>query len=180
MIKLDLFLFSFSINYVISAMFYSDGTMHKIYVDEGDFDFLYQFPQMIYSSIISFFLDFLLGNLGLYEDNLFDVRKLKKNKEALSKILHDISRAVKIKIIFFFIITYILAFAFWIYLGCFCAVYKNTQIHLLKEVSSSFVISFISPFFSYLIPCFLRIISLQNRKNDRPFIYKLSKFIQMF
>ena len=115
MIKLDLFLFSFSINYVISAMFYSDGTMHKIYVDEGDFDFLYQFPQMIYSSIISLFLDFLLGNLGLYEDNLFDVRKLKKNKEALSKILHDISRAIKIKIIFFFIITYILAFAFWIY-----------------------------------------------------------------
>ena len=30
MIKIELYLFSFSINYIVSAMFYSDDTMHKI------------------------------------------------------------------------------------------------------------------------------------------------------
>ena len=152
MIKLDLFLFSFSINYIFSAMFYSDDAMHKIYVDQGKFDIIYQLPQMIYSSIISFFLEFLLNNLGLYEENILEARKLKKKQESLNNILHDISSIIKIKIIFFFIITFLLTFAFWIYLGCFCAVYKNTQIHLLKEVLSSFMISFLSPFISYLIP----------------------------
>ena len=180
MIKFDLFLFSFSINYVISAMFYSDDTLHQIYVDEGKFDILYQLPQMIYSSLISFFLEFILGNFGLFEENILDTRKRKKNKEALLKILKDISRVIRKKIILFFIITYLLTFAFWIYLGCFCAVYKNTQIHLLKEVLSSFAISFVSPFFSYLIPSILRIIALQNKKNDRSYLYIISKFLQSF
>ena len=40
-------------NLVVSAMFYSDETMHKIYVDEGAFDYIYQLPQMFYSFIIS-------------------------------------------------------------------------------------------------------------------------------
>jgi hypothetical protein len=40
MIKFDLFLFSFSINYVMSAMFYSDGTMHKIYAWPAFINFL--------------------------------------------------------------------------------------------------------------------------------------------
>ena len=108
MIKFDLFLFSFSINYIVSAMFYSDDTMHKIYVDKGKFNFLYQLPQMIYSSIISFFLEFILGNFGLFEENIFDTRKRKKNKETLLKILRDISRVIRIKIILIFITLFFL------------------------------------------------------------------------
>ena len=34
-------------------------------------------------------------------------------------------------------------FFMWIYLGCFCAVYKKIQIHLLFDVLSSFGFSFI-------------------------------------
>ena len=180
MIKIELFLFSFTINFIISAMFYSDDTMHKIFIDEGKFDFIYQIPQMLYSAIISFFLEFILGNFGLYEDDILDVRKRKKDKENLDIIIQDVSKAIKIKIVIFFIITYILTFAFWIYLGCFCAVYKNTQIHLLKEVLSSFFISFISPFFIYLIPGIFRIVSLKKGTNDKPCLYKMSKFLQKF
>ena len=161
-------------------MFYSDDTMHKIFVDEGKFDIIYQLPQMIYSSVISFFLELILSNLGLYEENILDTRKRRKNKENLNIIVKDIYRKIKIKVIFFFIITYLLTFIFWIYLGCFCAVYTNTQIHLLKEVLSSFFISFVTPFFTYLIPGFLRIASLQKRINDRPYLYKFSKFLQSF
>ena len=80
MIKIELYLFSFSINYIVNAMFYSDDTMNKIYVDEGKFDFIYQIPQMLYSAILSFIFEFILGNLGLYEDNILDVRKEKKVK----------------------------------------------------------------------------------------------------
>ena len=84
---------------------------------------------------------------------------------------------INIKIILFFIFTYILLFFLWIYLGCFCAVYKNTQIHLLKSVSSSFGISFITPIFIYLLPAILRISSLKD--GNKPLIYKVSKLLQM-
>ena len=180
MIKIDLFLFSFSINFIISAMFYSDDTMHKIYIDEGKFDFIYQIPQMLYSAIISFFLELILRNLGLYEVNILEVRKKKKDKEDLNIIIQNVSKVIKIKVIIFFIISYILAISFWIYLGCFCAVYKNTQIHLFKDVSSSFLISFIPPFFIYLIPGIFRIESLKNGTNDKPYLYKISKLLQKF
>ena len=173
-IKIYIFFFTFVINYVISAMFYSDSTMHKIYIDEGSFDFTYQLPQMFYSFLISTILTSLLSILGLYEKNIIIIKNNKKNKILIKKEVKKIT----IKVILFFISTYILLFLSWIYLGCFCAVYKNTQMHLLLDVSSSFGISFISPFIIYLIPGLLRIPSLKNDK--RSFLFKLSNLLQMF
>ena len=179
-IKIYSFFMSFAINYAVSAMFYSDETMHKIYVDSGFFDIKYQLPQMIYSSLISFVLTFILDFFGIYEDNLLDIKKIIKRINVSSKIIKEVHNCILIKIILFFIISYILSICFWIYIGCFCAVYKNTQIHLLKEVIFSFLVSFISPFFYYLIPGILRIPSLKINSKKRAVIYKISQFLQMF
>ena len=175
-IKIYIFFFTFAINYLVSVMFYTDETIHKISEDEGSFDITYQLPIMFYSLIVSNVLKILLNISGLYEDNIIEYKNNKKNEIDPNKLICKI----RCKVVLFFLITDLFLFFFWIYLGCFCAVYKNTQIHLLKEVSSSFFISFISSFFIFLIPSFLRTISLQDRKNDKPFIYRLSKFIQMF
>ena len=174
MIKIYLFFFIFSIHYVVSAMFYSDETMHKIYVEEGAFDFTYQLPKMIYSLIISSILKIVLNKFGLYETNIIIIKHIEKNVEKRKKEFNKI----KCKILSFFIITFLLLILFWIYLGCFCAVYKNTQIHLLLEVSSSFGLSFIAPFFIYLIPGIFRIPSLKKR-GESPYLYKISQLLQM-
>ena len=143
--------------------------MHKIYIDDGTFDLAYQLPQMIYSLIISSIFSIIVEHLGLCEKDIVEFKKSNSKKE---KILSKI----KIKIIIFFIISYILLFFSWIYLGCFCAVYKNTQIHLLLDVLSSFCLSFITPFFVVLLPCILRIFALQDKKGKRVVLFKLSKF----
>ena len=155
-------------------MFYSDSTMHKIYIDNGSFDFTYQLPQMIYSLIISSVLKAVLSYLGLYEEDIIDFKNNKDNKKDKDKILFSI----KCKIIIFFIITYILLFFFWIYLGCFCAIYKNTQVHLFLDVLSSLGISFITPFFKYLLPGIFRIPSLKS-ENKRLLMFKLSQLLQL-
>ena len=152
-------------------MFYSDDTMHKIYVDKGSFDFTYQLP--IYSFIISTILRALLNNLGLYESNIISFKNDENKELNAEKVLFNI----RLKLILFYIITYIILIFFWIYLGCFCVVYKNTQIHLLLDVTSSFVISFISPFFTYLFPGMLRIPSLKSNANS-PLKFKLSQLLQ--
>ena len=144
--------------------------MHKIYVDQGKFDFTYQLPQMIYSLLISTILKLLLNFLGLYEEEIVELKRNKKNKE---KIFFKIKK----KIIIFFIITYILLFLFWIYLGCFCYVYKNTQIHLFKDVISSFSISLITPFFVVLLTCFLRIYALKDKNGKRSVLFKISNVL---
>ena len=150
-------------NYLLSAMFYSDDTMHKIYVDEGSFDFTYQLPQMFYSLLISSVLNMILNLFGLWEQNILNIKKSKLH--LIKQIITKESNRIKCKAILFFIITFILSFVFWAYLGCFCAVYTNTQIHLITDVSSSFGLSFISPFFIYLLPGLFRIPSL--RKKNR-------------
>ena len=160
-------------------MFYTDETMHKIYKDEGFFDIIYQFPKMLYSAFLSLILTNLISNLGLYEDNILLIKtckyvKLEKN------IIREI-KFIRVKVILFFVFTYILLFCFWIYVGCFCAVYKNTQLHLLIEVLSSFGFSFITPLITYLIPGIFRIPSLkEGQKSNKPQLYQFSKILQNF
>ena len=174
MIKVYIFFLTFSINYVVSAMFYSDSTMHQIYIDDGSFNLTYQLPQMFYSFIISTILENLLNQLGLYENNIVDIKKYIIRNKNIRKTLINI----KVKIILFFIVSYILLFLFWIYLGCFCAVYKNTQMHLFLEVASSFGLSVITPFISNIFPCFFRIISLKDKKGKKQYLFKFSNFLQ--
>ena len=175
-IKILIFFFTFAVNLTVSAMFYSDATMHKIYVDRGEFDYTYQLPQMFYSFVISTIFENLLNHLGLYEQNIAEFKKVKINSEKEKKILTKI----KIKVILFFIIDCILLFFFWIYLGCFCYVYKNTQLHLLLDVTSSFSFSFITPFLLILFPCFFRILSLKDKDKKKPLLFKFSNFLLNF
>ena len=52
-IKIFLFFFFFCVHFTVNALFFNDSTMHKIYIDEGSFNFIYQIPQIIYSALIS-------------------------------------------------------------------------------------------------------------------------------
>ena len=78
-IKIDLFFIGFLIYYTINAFFFNDDTMHKIYVDEGSFNFIYQLPQIIYSSLISSVLNIILKLLALSEEDIIKFKKIKIN-----------------------------------------------------------------------------------------------------
>ena len=177
-IKIYLFFYTFLIEYTISAMFYTDSTMHEIYEEEGSFDIIYQLPQIIYSSLITNSINSIITTLGLCQSDIIKIKNCNKNISVNKS--KKVLKCIKCKIINFFIITYIFLILFWAYLGCFCAVYKNTQIHLLIEVSSSFVTSLITPLFFNLLPGIFRIPSLKNIKSNRYILYKLSKILQIF
>ena len=61
----------------------------------------------------------------------------------------------------------------------FCAIYVNTQLHLIKDTLISFGLSLFYPFGINLIPGIFRIPSLFNHKNKRSYLYSLSKIVQM-
>ena len=175
-IKLDFFFFSFVLHYTVNAFFFNDDTMHKIYEDGGSFNFSYQIPQIIYSSLISIFVIKILKELLLSEKNILKLKK-EKNLEHLDKKSNDILKCLSLKFIIYFIISSILLLFCWYYLCCFCAVYKNTQIHLIKDAVISFSLSLIYPLIFYLIPGIFRIPSLKSKNSQC--IYNLSKIIQM-
>ena len=177
-IKITLFLFSFTLLYTVNALFFQDSTMHKIYEDYGAFNFIYQLPQILYSTIISSVITLIVKNLALIESNIIEIKKDKNiinNSEKLNKKL----KWLKIKLNLFFIITFIFSIIFWYYLSCFCAVYKNTQIHLLKDTLLSFGLSLIYPFGLNILPGLFRIPALKKETKVGNGLYILSKIIQI-
>ena len=176
-IKIYLFFFSFVINFSICIFFYNYDTMHKIYEEEGSFNFIYQLPQIIYSALITGFLTALVNKLGLCQNNILAIKKA--NLTNIKEVKNKEVNLIIIKFLFFFIINYILLFFFWIYSVSFCFVYKNTQIHLLKEGIISFSTNFFTPFLIYLIPGIFRILSLKRKKERKVYMYNFSKLLQM-
>ena len=51
-IKIILFLFSFSFSFTINALFFNEKALHKIYEDQGKYNFIYQILTILYSTII--------------------------------------------------------------------------------------------------------------------------------
>jgi hypothetical protein len=137
MLKIILFLLSFSLFYTVNALFFNDSTMHQIYEDEGEFNFIYQIPQILYSTIISTVIKVIISFLSLTESNLAKIKSLKTKKLALEE-LNKILKCISKKCIIFFSLSFLLLIIFWYYLACFCSVYKNTQVYLIKDTLISF------------------------------------------
>ena len=171
-IKICIFLFGFALYLTINALFFNDSTIHKIYEDEGKYNFCYQIPYILYSTIISSTVNYIMRYLTLSETSIINYKSKKKN---LDKIFF---KKLICKFTFFFLFDILLLILFWFYLSCFCAVYINTQRHFISNVFVSIGISFLLfQFMSNLIPCIFRLISLKNKKSNRECIYKISQII---
>ena len=174
-IKSSIFIFNLASSISINSLFFNDSTMHKIYVDHGKFDFLYQLPQIIYSTIISSVLNSLIVILGLSQQNILKIKNDKILSKDKNKKIDNLLKILRIKFLFYFIIDFLLLFLFWYYVTCFCGIYRNTQIHLLKDSLFSFITSLISPFGYYIVPAIFRVCSLKGKNK---ILYKFSKILQ--
>ena len=176
-IKIDLFLIGFSIEYTVNALFYNDDTMHKIYESKGNFDFEEQLPIAIYSTIISMILNYPLNFLAFTNDAIINF----KQSNTKINLLKKSKRLIKVlffKFILYFVISFLLLLFFWYYISMFCVIYRNTQIHLLKDTLMSFGLSLIIPFIIYFFPGVFRISALANPNKKRKCLYNFSKFLQ--
>ena len=174
-IKSFLFFFFYTSDMAINALFFTDDTMHKIYTEKGKFNLNYQLPQIIYSFLISNGINFIIEFLSLSEDIIISIKVGNMNIKRRKKKIYY----MKLKFCFFFIITFLLLLIFGFYIFCFCCIYQNTQLHLIKDSLLSFGISLLYPIFISLIPGLFRIPALNNKKSGTHFyMYNLSKFIE--
>ena len=176
MIKIFLIFFNFALCFTVNALFFSDDTMHKILEDGGDFNFIYQLPQIIYSAIISFIFENILGFLAMSEENILSIKHEKVIRNIKRKA-EDVMRNLQMKFLCFFILSFFFLIGFWYYATCFCAVYTKTQFHLIKDVLISFGTSLLTPLGLNLLPGLVRIPALKTRKEV---LYLFSKILQLF
>ena len=174
-IKMCLFFFGFALYLTVNVLFFNDSTVHKIYEDNGKFNFSYQAPQIIYSTIISAIINFIIRYFSLSEKDLMKIKRAKKRRiMEFGKLI----KCLKIKFSIFFIFSFIFLFLFWFYLSCFCSVYVNTQRHAINDALISFGISLLYPFLLNLIPGIFRIASLNSENKQRNCMYKISQLLE--
>ena len=174
--KICLFLLSFSLYFTINAFFFNDETMHKIYLDNGDFILINQISIIIYSSLISTATNMLLRHLSLSEKSILEIKE-EDNDKRLKEKAESVRKSLIVKFVLFFILNFLLLSFFWYFITCFCAVYINTQIILIEDTLISFGISMLYPFGINLIPGFFRIPSLRSKKKDKKCMYFVSLVI---
>ena len=177
-LKIALFIVSFSMYFTINTFFFNDETMHKIYQQSGVYNIITQIPQILYSSIVSSIINMILKSLSLSEK---DILKIKKEKDMHStvKMSKSIEKCIKIKSFLFFTLSLLLMIFFWYFISCFCAVYYNTQIILIKNTLLSFGLSMLYPIGINLIPGIFRIPALRAKKKDKKCLYSFSQFIAL-
>ena len=153
--------------------------MHKIYQSKGEFDFEAQIPIIVYSYVISSVINIPINFFSLTNDSIINFKQNKSNINIMERA-KNLEQKLKTKFILYLVISFLFLSFFWYYLSIFCVIYKNTQIHLLKDTLMIFGLSLVFPFIINLIPGIFRRVALSNRKSKRKCLYNFSKFLQTF
>ena len=178
MIKLSIFLLFFSFQYSSNTFFFNESTIHKIYLDKGTYDFIYFLPYIVFSFLISHILITLIKIIILSEKHICEIKKEKTYEGASMKYL-KVKRSLALRYILYYIIGVIILSFLWYYLSSFGAVYKNSQIYLIKNTILSIILSFLYPFVINILPGILRFYALKDSHKEKECIYKISLIIQI-
>ena len=178
-IKICYFFFLFALFLTINILFVEDSSFHILHISKGSIDLIYHLHKIIYSTLICFILPKILEPLIFTEMNIIKARK-GEGKEK-SKKLRNIHVKICIKSILFFTLSLLFLFVFWIYISCFCAVFKNSQLYIIIMTSISFGLFNALPFVLSFIPPIFRLIALIDREESTKslYFYKLSRVLQI-
>ena len=177
-IKLARFIFLMMTDMAMNVFFFSDDSMHRVFLNYGKYNFVQQIPKMLYSIIISQLIEVFLCFLSLTDKYYYNLKKLTDVDKR--RQLYKILRCIKIKLAMFYLFTFILFLMYWYIISSFCAVYENTQIIFIKDSISSFAIGLAYPIILYLVNSCLRLCAIRNPKSNLKCIYKLSDIIPFF
>ena len=178
-IKMFFYFFFLSLNIVFNALFFTNEEIQKIHKDKGKFDFVHQLPKIIYSTILSVFIYYLMRYFFLSEKDIEEIKEeRKKNNTNMEEKVKKLIKKLRIKFIIFSIIVFIILFFIWFYISCFCGIYKNTQIHFIIDASLTFFICNVYTFITCLLPAVMRISALKAVKKDKLYLYNISQIVE--
>lgn len=157
----SMFLLNISSDIALNAIFYLSDNISEKYHYKGSSQFLFSLTNnitlSIVSSMVGFILIFFFQNLvqstneikKLFQDEEDLMKKDKKykvdkiKKKEINKKIAKILKCLKIKIIIFFVLEFILQLFFLYYITVFCSIYKSTQISWIFDIINSYFFSFL-------------------------------------
>ena len=177
-VKLGLLFLTFTINLTFNILFYTSNSIKINYIKTMD-DISTIWDNMkkaIYSSLLSNILLIILKFLCLTHDSIRSLRKIKDINMAQKKS-KCLLRCCKFRIFIYYILSFAFLIVFGAYIICFCSIYENTQISLIKSTFISWTISLIYPFILCFITSLFRSFSLICNSS---YLYCVKQFLQLF
>ena len=170
--KLSFMLYIFSIFLVTSTIFVNDSTLHKLYMSNGKTEIFDDIPKIVYTVLISSTIKNILLLICFPENDIIDIRRFG------SKVIFQQNQGVQksltsviIRCYLYFLISEITLIVFWTYIACFFLIFPNTQIYVLKKTLVSIGISLVAPFILYIIPSFIRNLSIKSEATQSSYCF---------
>ena len=163
-IKLSLFIFTFSLYFTLNTLFFEDKTIHKIYKTQGKNHIIYSILNIIYTTLISSFIQLIIKALALSNNSIMELKDYKTRNKMMKESI-KLFKKLNIRLYCFFGISFLLLLFFWYFISSFCAIFKNSQLFLIENSLCSFGLTLIYPFGLYLLPGIFRINSLSSENK---------------
>ena len=157
---------------------FTDNNISYYYEKKGKYDFGYEFPKMLASSIICTVLNLGIKLLIYNQKRVQKIKELNfygQDKNLINNNIEKFFSIYYLKIKIFTVISSILLLFFFFYIISFGSIFNQSQGYFCIRVVLSFIVSMIYPFIISLISAFLRIYGIRYNKKC---IYDSSLFIQ--
>ena len=176
-IKLSFFICTFEISFFLNALFYTDEYISEAYHNDGVLNFISGLPKSIYSFIATLITTNLLRMLSNSESELKKIIKEKSNDKNYKKLIIIKLRKLKIKLIMYFILIFLLGSFFSYYVASFCAVYRYSQKYWFLGCLESFGMDSLVSFISCILLSLFRYISIKKKIKC---LYNSTNIISIF
>ena len=177
-IKFGLLLMLFPINLTFNIFFFTNNNIKSFYLKKiQSISTAWEIwgPSILascFATILLIFLKFLC----LTHQSFMNLRKIKDINKGREKSIW-VFKCIKFRIFLYYLFSYIFLILFGYYVGCFCSVFKNTQINIIKSMFASWVLSLVYPFIIYFIAAIFRILALRCKCKC---FYSIAKLLQLF
>ena len=160
------------------SLFYTNNTIHKIWVKEGYPNLSYYLAFGLVSSIIIFVI---YKGLSLLIDNNRKINEIESTpKENTKEIRQKFKKMMfwsRIKLIIFYVIEFVLLIIFFLYLFSFCGVFSGTQSKLIESYGIALIEIVIIKIIYGLILGVLRKVSLSYEIDK---LYNIVRFLDLY
>ena len=171
---LSIYLLDFLFNYFMNALLYSDDVVSQKYHNNGTLDFITSFSLSLASNIISSIIIWIIEKLTNYHEYLETLVKSVYNEKSFMYLFKKIYDCLKIKVLIYFILNFLISIFITYYLFIFCIIYKKSQISLLSNYFLGVGESLLKSFGISLISCIFRFISLKYQFKQ---LYRTSVYL---
>ena len=158
----------------MNALLYSDDVVSQKYHNNGKLELLTSITLTLTSNIITSIINWVIKKLSFYTEYLTTMTENVQIKHKYIKIFQKLYKFIKLKIICFYITTFIASALMTYYLFVFCYIYQKSQISLLTNFCLGTLESLLISFGVSLIVCILRYFGLKLKLIN---LYRTSVYL---